>query len=77
MIRMLLKHHAYIDAESPNGTTPLMIATGDGTAGAVKLLLEEGADPSFRNEGDPLVTMEWKSAEPRRLWRAARYSGEP
>ena len=50
IIRLLLEHHAYIDAESPNGSTPLMMAAGYGTASAVKLLLEEGADPMIANK---------------------------
>lgn len=50
MMRLLLEHHAYIDAESPNGSTPLMMAAGYGTPGAVKLLLEEGADPLLKNQ---------------------------
>jgi uncharacterized protein len=50
MMRLLLENHAYIDAESPNGSTPLMMAAGYGTPGAVKLLLEEGADPLLRNQ---------------------------
>jgi ankyrin repeat protein len=50
MVRLLLKHHAYIDAESPNRTTPLMMAAHYGNPGVVKLLLEEGADPLLRNQ---------------------------
>ncbi len=50
MVRLLLEHHAYIDAESPNGTTPLMMAAHYGSPGVVKLLLEEGADPLIRNQ---------------------------
>ena len=49
IIRMLLEHHAYIDAESPNGTTPLMMAAMYGTPEAVKTLLEAGADPTLKN----------------------------
>lgn len=49
IMRLLLEHHAYIDAESPNGTTPLMMAAYYGTPEATKLLLEEGADPLVRN----------------------------
>lgn len=49
MMRLLLENHAYIDAESPNKTTPLMMAAQYGTPAAVKLLLEEGADPMLRN----------------------------
>ena len=50
VMRLLLDNHAYIDAESPNRTTPLMMAAMYGTAGAVKLLLQEGADPGLKNE---------------------------
>lgn len=50
LIKILLDKHAYIDAESPNKTTPLMMAAHYGTPSAVKLLLEEGADPSLKNE---------------------------
>jgi uncharacterized protein len=50
LINILLENHAYIDAESPNKTTPLMMAALYGTSGAVKLLLEEGADVSLKNE---------------------------
>lgn len=50
IMRLLLEHHAFIDAESPNKTTPLMMAAHYGTREAVKLLLDEGADVSARNE---------------------------
>lgn len=50
VMSLLLENHAYIDAESPNGTTPLMMAAHYGTPGAVKLLLEAGADPSIKNK---------------------------
>ena len=51
IMRKLLEENAYIDAESPNGTTPLMMAAYYGSPLAVKLLLEEGADPNLRNHG--------------------------
>lgn len=50
MIKLLLDNHAYIDTESPNKTTPLMMAAQYGTAQAVKLLIEEGADITLKNE---------------------------
>jgi uncharacterized protein len=49
LIALLLEHHAYIDAESPNGSTPLMMAAHYASASAVKLLLESGADPLLYN----------------------------
>lgn len=50
VVRLLLEHHAYIDAASPNGTTPLMMAAQYGHPSVVRLLLEEGADAGLRNE---------------------------
>jgi uncharacterized protein len=49
VMNVLLENHAYIDAASPNGSTPLMMAALYGTPSAVKLLLEAGADPSLKN----------------------------
>jgi len=50
IMQILLAHHAFIDAESPNKTTPLMMAAHYGSRDAVKLLLDEGADASAKNE---------------------------
>ncbi len=50
VMRLLLENHAYIDATSPNGTTPLMMAARYSTPSAVKLLLEAGADPTLKND---------------------------
>jgi len=50
ILNLLLEHHAYIDAASPNGSTPLMMAAMYGTPSAVKLLLEAGADPLLKND---------------------------
>lgn len=52
VMTLLLDNDAYIDAASPNGTTPLMMAAHYGTPAAVKLLLEAGADPMLRNDQD-------------------------
>jgi ankyrin repeat protein len=51
IMRILLEHHAYIDAESPTKVTPLMLAAREGQEDAVKLLLEEGADATLRDSG--------------------------
>ena len=50
VMRFLLSQFAYIDASSPNGTTPLMMAAMYGNSSAVKLLLEAGADASIKND---------------------------
>jgi len=52
MMRLLLENDAYIDSESANGTTPLMMAAFSTSPLAVKLLLEEGADPTLVNHGN-------------------------
>ena len=50
MMRLLIENDAYIDAESPNGTTPLMMAAYYASPNAVKLMLEEGSDPLLKNQ---------------------------
>jgi len=47
---LLLEHHAFIDARSPNGSTPLMLAAHYGRREVVQLLLREGAEPLARNQ---------------------------
>lgn len=50
IVRKLLEHHAFVDSESPNGSTPLMMAAQYGTEPVVQLLLEEGAQPLQKNQ---------------------------
>jgi ankyrin repeat protein len=49
VVQLLLEHYAYIDAESPNGSTPLMMAAMYGSAEAVRVLLDAGADATVKN----------------------------
>lgn len=49
IVKVLLDNSAYIDAESPNGTTPIMMAARSGHIYTVKLLLDEGADATLKN----------------------------
>lgn len=49
VMNLLLEHYAFIDAQAPNGNTPLMMAAYYGTPEAVKLLIEAGADLRLRN----------------------------
>lgn len=51
-VQLLIDRGAKLDASSPNGTTPLMMAAGYGPEGAVKALLAAGADPRTRNQLD-------------------------
>lgn len=50
LLRFLLDENAYIDAQSPNQTTPMMMAARHGHADAVRLLVEAGADPTPKND---------------------------
>lgn len=49
IMKILLERSATIDAESPTGATPLMLAAREGQEDAVQLLLEEGADASLKD----------------------------
>ena len=48
--KLLLENAAYIDAASPNGSTTLMMAAMYGNTSTLKLLLDEGADPTLKNQ---------------------------
>ena len=50
MLALLLDKHAYIDAASPNGTTPRMLAAQYGTRSAVQELIKQGADAKLKNQ---------------------------
>jgi ankyrin repeat protein len=52
VVQLLLEHHAYLDAESPNGSTPLMMGAMYGNAQTVKVLLDAGADPGLANKSN-------------------------
>ena len=49
-MQLLLDKGAALEAESPNGSTPLMMAAGYGAEASVDLLLARGADPRRRND---------------------------
>ncbi len=50
IVQVLLDRGAEIDALSPNGTTPLMMAAQYGSEDSVALLLQRGADLNRRNQ---------------------------
>jgi ankyrin repeat protein len=47
--QLLIEHSAYVDALSPNDTTPLMMAARHKDQPVVDYLLEQGADPTPKN----------------------------
>ena len=49
-LELLLARGARVDARSPNGTTPLMMAAQYGPETAVDALLKQGADARLRND---------------------------
>jgi hypothetical protein len=49
-LQVLLARGARVDARSPNGTTPLMMAAQYGPEESVDLLLKQGADLRLRND---------------------------
>lgn len=76
VVRLLLEHHAYIDAASPNGSTPLMMAAMYGHTSVVGQLLEAGADATLKNE-QGLTAMDFaqragRTAEADRIARSIR-----
>jgi ankyrin repeat protein len=50
IVALLLEDSAYIDAESPNKTTPLMMAARSGFDDLCRQLIAAGADPTPANE---------------------------
>lgn len=50
IVKMLLDASAYIDAGSPNGTTPMMMAARAGHVSTIDLLVSQGADPTVKNQ---------------------------
>ncbi|MRX06355.1 ankyrin repeat domain-containing protein [Pseudoduganella sp. FT25W] len=56
---ILLDKYAYIDAETPSGMTPLMIAAREGQEKVVELLLNQGADATLKDGGFHLTAAEF------------------
>ncbi len=50
VVEFLVENHAYIDAESPNNTTPLMMAARHKHITVMRWLTENGADPTYANQ---------------------------
>ena len=49
VVQYLVENNAYIDAESPNNTSPLMMAARHKHITVMKWLVENGADPTYTN----------------------------
>lgn len=50
IVHLLLARAAPLDARSPNNTTPMMMAAWGGHIMTVKLLLDQGADATLKND---------------------------
>lgn len=50
VVRWLIQQGAELDARSPNGTTPLMMAAGYGGLSGAEILIEAGADVALLND---------------------------
>lgn len=50
VVRWLVQQGAELDARSPNGTTPLMMAAGYGGLSGAEILIEAGADVTLLND---------------------------
>jgi hypothetical protein len=56
--QQLIERGAEVNARSPNGSTPLMLAAREGREDLAKVLLESGADPRAKNDwGDTALTL--------------------
>jgi uncharacterized protein len=58
IVRFLLLHGADIDAQSPNGTTALMMAIHEHFPDTARLLIAKGANVSLRNQ-DGATALSW------------------
>ena len=74
IVALLLDESAYVDASSPNRTTPLMMAARGGFEDVCRQLVEGGADPSPMNERDVTASDFAKKAgnQPLADWLAAQ-----
>ena len=58
LAHQLIERGAEVNARSPNGSTPLMLAAREGREDMAKFLLESGADPRVKNDwGDTALTL--------------------
>ena len=58
LAKYLIEQGAEVNAPSPNGSTPLMLAAREGREDLAKVLLESGGDPKSKNDwGDNALVM--------------------
>jgi len=76
LVKLLIEHHAFIDAQSPNNTTPLMMAARMRALPIVQYLIDQGADPSIRNQAglDAAAYLERTGERQWAIWMKERVS---
>lgn len=76
LVKLLIEHHAFIDAQSPNNTTPLMMAARMRALPIVQYLIDQGADPSIKNQAglDAAAYLERTGERQWAIWMRERVS---